>query len=182
MLFNKHSEFADHAFLSASKYHWVNYDEDKIVSVYNNWYAKQKGTELHEFAKRCIQLGQKLPRAQKTLNMFVNDAIGFRMTPEQPLFYTLNAYGTADAISFRQNLLRIHDLKTGVTKASMTQLEVYAAFFCLEYDINPNNIDIELRMYKDNDIIVLEPETIAELMDITIIQDKRVEALRLIDA
>ena len=178
MIFNKHSDFADHAFLSASKYHWVNYDEDKIVSVYNNWLAKQKGTELHEFAKRCIQLGQKLPRSEKSLNMYINDAIGFRMTPEQPLYYSPNAFGTADAISFRRDVLRIHDLKTGATKTSMVQLEIYAAFFCLEYDINPNNINIELRIYQNNEILVHEPETIPDLIDIVIIQDKRVEALR----
>jgi hypothetical protein len=149
--------------------------------VFGNYLAKQKGTEDHEFAKLCIERGQKLPRAAKTLNMFVNDAIGFRMTPEQPLFYTDNAYGTADAISFRQNVLRIHDLKTGKTKTSMVQLEVYAAFFCLEYDVNPNNIDIELRIYQNNEILVHMPETISELMDITIIQDKRVESLKLND-
>lgn len=36
--------------------------------------ATQKGTVLHAFAAQCILLGQKLPKSQKTLNMYVNDA------------------------------------------------------------------------------------------------------------
>ena len=31
MIFNKHSNLeGQHAFLGASKFHWINYDEDKI--------------------------------------------------------------------------------------------------------------------------------------------------------
>lgn len=77
-------------------------------------------------------IGQKLPRLNKTLNAYVNDAIGYKMIPEQILFYSDNCFGTADAIVFRNGLLRIHDLKTGVIPAHMEQLEVYAALFCLE--------------------------------------------------
>jgi hypothetical protein len=49
----------------------------------------------------------------------------------------------------------------------MRQLEVYAAFFCLEYDYIPGEIDIELRLYQ-NDEIVREnagPEIILPIMD-----------------
>ena len=130
MIFNKHSALeGQHAFLGASKYHWINYDESKVAESYSKFLATQKGTELHDFAARCITLGQKLPKSQKTLNMYVNDAIGFKMVPEQPLFYSENCFGTTDAIAFRNRMLRIHDLKTGVIPAHMEQLEIYAALF-----------------------------------------------------
>lgn len=158
MNFNKHFELEGrHAFLSASKFSWLNYDEDHLLDAYEREYAKQRGTELHEFAAQCIKLGQKLPRSKKTLNNYVNDAIGFKMKPEQILFYSYNCFGTADAICFRDDFLRIHDLKTGVTPAHIEQLEVYAALFCLEYHIDPAKIEIELRLYQSNDILVHNP-------------------------
>ena len=181
MRFNDHSELTGlHAFLSASQYHWVNYDPDKLALRFKTYLAAQKGTELHEHAKRCIQLGTKLARSKKTLNRYVNDAIGFRMTPEQVLFYSPNCFGTADAISFRDNLLRIHDLKTGVTAVSMKQLEVYTALFCLEYEIRPGTIDVELRIYKDDDVIVYIPETdeIVRIMDQIVSFDKIINGLK----
>ena len=91
------------------------------------------------------------------MNNYVNDAIGFKMKPEQILFYSYNCFGTADAICFRDDFLRIHDLKTGVTPAHIEQLEVYAALFCLEYHIDPAKIEIELRLYQSNDILVHNP-------------------------
>ena len=147
MNFNKHSLFeGQHAFLGASKYHWINYDESKLVESYSNYMAAQRGTELHEFAAQCIRLGQKLPKSQKTLNMYVNDAIGFRMTPEQVLFYSENCFGTADSIAFNKDFLRIHDYKSGVTPAKMEQLMIYAALFCLEYRKRPGDIGMELSL------------------------------------
>ena len=158
MTFNDHSRLiGQHAFLSASKYHWINYDLDKIASVYTSFMAAQKGTELHEFAAKCIALGQKLPRSKKTLNSYVNDAIGFRMTPEQVLYYSENCFGTADSISFRDDILRIHDLKTGVIPAHMEQLLIYDALFCLEYRIKPKEIQIENRIYQSDDILIANP-------------------------
>ena len=74
-----------------------------------------------------------LPRNKDTVNMFVNDAIGFKMTSEQPLYYNGFCFGTADAIEYRRNILRIHDLKTGETEGKMDQLKIYAALFCLNY-------------------------------------------------
>jgi hypothetical protein len=140
-----------------------------------------KGTILHDFAAQCITLGQKLPKSQKTLNMYVNDAIGFKMNPEQVLYYSDNCFGTADAIIFRNNLLRIHDLKTGVTKAHMEQLEIYAALFCLEYKMKPGNIDMELRIYQNNEIVVYNPtaDDILPIMDKIITFDKVIEKLKI---
>lgn len=179
-----------HAFLSASKYHWIRYDEEKVVQTFYTNMAARRGSELHVLANDLIRLGIKLPKSQQTLNLYVNDALGFRMTPEQILFYSENAFGTADAISFRKErghekmVLRIHDLKTGVTKSSINQLEIYAAFFCLEYEIKPHEIDMEFRIYQ-NDMIqvyIPDPEDILHIMDKTktfdrLINNARMEAL-----
>lgn len=173
MNFNNHSKLKDsHAFLSPSKYHWLNYDADKLASVWFSAQAKEKGTRLHAFAAEAIALGQRLEKIDKTLNLFVNDAIGYQMTPEQILYYSDFCYGSADAISFRRNLLRIHDLKTGEVPAKMDQLEIYAALFCLEYRMSPAKIKIELRIYQNDQVLVHRPEA----KDIIEIMDKIVEA------
>lgn len=181
MNFNKHSNLeGQHAFLGASKYHWINYDKDKVVESYNNYLATQKGTKLHEFAAQCIQLGQKLPKSRKTLNMYVNDAIGYKMIPEQILFYSDNCFGTADTIAFRNNFLRIHDYKSGKIRAHMEQLFVYVALFCLEYKIKPADIEIETRLYQSDDILVANPtaEDIVPIMDKIITFDKIINRIR----
>ena len=182
MNFNQHSRLeGQHAFLSASKYHWVNYEEDKLDATFLNFMAAQRGTRLHEFASECILLGIKLPKSRKTLNLYVNDAIGYKMQPEQCLYYSDNCFGTADAICFRQNLLRIHDFKSGVAPASMKQLEIYAALFCLEYDVSPNDVAIELRLYQADEVVCHEPEPeiILRIMDKIILFDKRIEKIKL---
>lgn len=72
------------------------------------------------------------------------------MSSEIVLFYSPNAFGTVDAIAYAYRRLRISDLKTGVTRTSEHQLEVYAALFCLEYEIDPFSLrSIELRIYQD---------------------------------
>ena len=172
MNWNDHSKLrGQHAFLSASKYHWINYDLDKLAESYANFQALARGTELHDLAFRLIKNGVRLPRTQKTLNMYVNDAIGFQMTPEQILYYSENCFGTADAISFKNDILRIHDLKTGANPAHIEQLMVYNALFCLEYRIKPSDIRSELRIYQNDTIEVLEPEP----DDIFAITDKIIE-------
>lgn len=181
MNFNNHSGLeGQHAFLGASKYHWINYSEEKLAQSYLNFLATQRGTELHAFASECIRLRERLKGYKKTLNMYVNDAIGYRMTPEQPLVYSENAFGTADAISFKGDKLRIHDLKTGVTPASMHQLEVYTALFCLEYKVKPSDINIELRIYQNDEILIHEPtvEDIVPIMDKIVIFDKVINRIK----
>lgn len=181
MNFNDHSKYEGaHAFLSASNHAWVNYDEEKLIRVYSNKMAALKGTELHDFARKAIELGIKLPNNGQTISMYINDAIGYKMTPEQVLFYSPNAFGTADAISFKKKKLRIHDLKTGVNEVSMVQLEIYTALFCLEYDVKPNEIQTELRIYQSGNVIIEEPEPddIYHLMDKIITFDKCINELR----
>ena len=182
MIWRDHSKDVkegEHAFLGASTYSWLNYDAEKLIQVYKNMRAKEIGTELHKFAYDCIRLGKKLQRSKQTLNMYVNDAIGFKMRPEQVLYYSKYIFGTADAISFNKNFLRIHDLKTGVNKASLHQLEIYAALFCLEYDIKPGDIEIELRIYQNDDILIGNPqaEDIVPIMDKAVTFNKILEKL-----
>lgn len=182
MNFNEHSELkGQHAFLSPSKYHWVNYDDDKLDNAYLRFLAIERGTRLHALADECIKLGVKLPRSKKTLNLYVNDAIGYKMNTEQLLYFSNNAFGTVDAISFRKKTLRIHDLKTGATPCSMKQLEVYAALFCLEYNKNPNDIFIELRIYQLDEVLVHEPhpEDILYIMDKIVLFDKRIDKIKM---
>lgn len=181
MNFNKHSNLiGQHAFLGASNYHWLNYDQEKLQTVYTNMQMVQRGTRLHSLAKELIELGVKLPKTKATLNMYVNDAIGYRMTPEQVLYFSENCFGTADAISFKSGLLRIHDYKSGTTPASMKQLEIYNALFCLEYGYKPFDIQSELRIYQANEILVEEPdpENIAYIMDKIITFDKYINKLK----
>lgn len=181
MNFNNHLNLeGQHAFLGASKYHWINYSEDKVVESYNKFLATLKGTTLHEFAAQCIKLGQKLPKSKKTLNNYVNDAIGYKMIPEQVLYYSENCFGTADAICFRNRLLRIHDLKTGTIPAYMEQLEIYAALFCLEYKFKPSDIDIELRIYQHDEVLCHNPsvEEIVPIMDKIITFDKAINKVK----
>lgn len=178
MLFNRHSNLTGtHAFLSASNYHWINYDEGKLEHAFTTAQAARRGTELHDLACQAIRLGVKLLDVPQTINQYVNDAISFRMTPEQILFYSVNCYGTADAISFRNNKLRIHDLKNGISRTSEKQLYVYAALFCLEYGFKPYEIETELRIYQSNEVRIYEavPDFIADIMDKIIGFDRRIE-------
>ncbi len=183
MNFNSHSNLEGmHAFLSPSKSSWVNYEDLQVIEMFHARTAAARGTRLHKLAHDLIREKMKMPLSPKTtFNMYVNDALGFKMTPEQTLFYSSNAFGTADAISFRQNLLRIHDLKTGEKETTMRQLEVYAGLFCLEYAYRPFDIQIELRIYQNDAVRVAEPDPgdIAHIMNRIVTFDKRLKALRL---
>ena len=184
MIFNTHSELYDrHAFLSPSNYHWLNYSDQKLEARYASVRAARRGTDLHALAHEAIRLNVKLSRANQALSTYVNDAIGYKMRCEQPLYYSDNCFGTPDTISFRRGKLRIHDLKTGITPASEHQLEVYAAIFCLEYMVDPFDIEIELRIYQRDDIRVFEPfpEAIVSIMEKIIYFDKQIEEMKLSD-
>jgi len=168
MIFNKHEILeGTHAPFGASKSSWLRYNDEKVIEVYNNLKAAEVGTQLHEWAKMTIDLGIKQSRSTKTLCNYVNDAIGFKMDTEVVLYYSPYFYGTADSICFRNNFLRIHDLKTGKMPVHMEQLEIYAALFCLEYKIKPADISMELRIYQNDDVIIHipEPEAIFEIMN-----------------
>ena len=181
MIFNAHSNLeGKHALLGASSYHWINYSEEKLIEFYKNKMAVERGIKLHSIAKDLIENKIKLPRSNKTFNSYVNDAIGFDMTPETILYYSEYCFGTTDSIAFKKDFLRIHDLKTGATPASMNQLLIYAALFCLEYGIKPGDIHTELRIYQNDQILVHEPETdeILPIMDKIISFDKCIRRIK----
>lgn len=180
MQFNDHKKLQGlHAPFSPSQASWLRYDDEKAIEVYSNRKASELGTRLHQWAKDTIDLGIKQPRSKKTLYAYVNDAIGFKMDTEVVLFYSTRFFGTADAISFRDGMLRIHDLKTGRIPAHMEQLEVYAALFCLEYRVKPIEIDMELRIYQNDEVIYHNPspEDILEIMDRIVHLNKLLEKL-----
>ena len=175
MVFNNHSNLEGlHAPFGASKSTWLRYSDEKVIEVFQGMKAAEMGTRLHEWAKNTIDLGIKQPRSKKTLYAYVNDAIGFKMSTEVVLFYSERFFGTADTISFRDNFLRIHDLKTGTKPVHIEQLEIYAALFCLEYRIKPSSIKIELRIYQNDEVLIHEPtpEDISQIMDKIIHLDK----------
>jgi hypothetical protein len=168
MNFRKHFNLEGlHAPFSPSQSSWLRYSDEKAMDFYLNTKAKEMGTRLHAWAKETIDLGIRQPRSQKTLCAYINDAIGFKMSTEVVLFYSDRFFGTADAISFRENrktgkwTLRIHDLKTGVVgdpEKHFEQLKVYAALFCLEYKQKPHEIDICLGVYKKDEVVFCEPD------------------------
>lgn len=181
MHFNKHLNLrGEHAFLSPSSYHWINYTPNRLAERWTTAQASAYGVFMHEYAQKEIEAG-RLSEHEGTLGMYINDCIRHRMATEQVLFYSENCFGTADAISFRYNTLRIADLKTGVVKGSVHQLEVYAALFCLEYDKDPFAIKTELRIYQDDEVLVYDadPEDIMFIMEKIQEFDKQINQLRL---
>lgn len=173
MIFDKHLELEGrHAFLSPSNNAWTNYDEEKLIQRYLSAKAIERGTKLHQFARDCIELERMQPRTKETLCMYVNDAITFKMTPEQPLIYSYNCFGTADAISYKRNMLRIHDLKTGEIEAHMKQLYIYAALFCLNYQDRVrelrkkglSDIDIADKLGVKTNELHFEPEQMSDIV------------------
>ena len=171
-----------HAPFSASQSSWLRYDDEKAIKVYRNKKAAEMGSRLHEWAAETINLGIKQPKSKKTLYSYVNDAIGFKMSTEVVLFYSKYFFGTADSICFRNNTLRIHDLKTGHVgkiEEHIDQLMIYAALFCLEYKIKPGEIEMELRIYKEDEVLVINPtaEDVLPIMDKIIHLNKILEEM-----
>lgn len=170
MRLNKHSGLeGKHAFLAPSSPAWLRYDDEKLERRFMEDLAAQRGTEEHAFAAQAIKLGHRLPDERKTLNMFVNDSIGWRLKPEVALFWSPFCFGHADALGFqvREMLLRISDLKTGKTATTFDQLVIYAGLFCLEYEFKPWDLETELRIYQGNKVKEMfpDPDEIFRAMD-----------------
>lgn len=181
MNFNQHSNLAGaHAFLSPSSYHWINYTDEKLAHRFATSQAAILGVEQHRFAAEAIDKGWIQEDESTTLGMYINDCIRFRMTPEVVLFYSENCFGTADAIVCRYGKLRISDYKSGVTKASIHQLEIYAALFCLEYNVHPWDLKIQLRIYQFNKCHTYDadPDFVLFIMSQIISFDQQLNELR----
>jgi len=178
--FNKHRRLeGEHAFLSPSGYHWINYTPERLIERWTAAQAGAYGTIQHDYAKGEIDAG-RLSDIAGIIGLYINDCINDKMITEQLLFYSENCFGTTDAISFRRRYLRIYDLKTGITPGSVHQLEVYAALFCLEYGFDPFNLKIELRIYQDDEVQVYDadPEDVAFIMDKIVRFDKIIENIK----
>lgn len=173
-----------HAFCGASKKSWRNWDIEKLIQSKENSYAQTIGTLLHEYAAESIDAKFRVNKSDKrgvlrylvvekkipenvvdidrlfpNLMNYINDGIGFRMDPEVVLYYSPDFYGTADTISWNNGVLRISDLKTGITPASFEQLENYAAFFCLDYKVKPKDIKtMEFRIYQSDEVLFAAPD------------------------
>lgn len=209
-----HPEYeGKHAFFSASQNHWLKYDDDTLAIRYYNSKSPEIGTAIHAMAKMLIDSRIKLTKDSRTviefyltaichipkhlydadeilsnLKPFVNDAIQFHMSSEVVLFYTPEAFGTADCIRADEQAkeLRIHDYKNGQIEASFNQLMVYAAYFFLEYrkvngiDIKPIDWKITLRIYQYGEIreIIADPHDIMEIMDIIVDKVKKVKVMK----
>lgn len=210
MNFTRHLDKAGkHALLSASTWRWINDTPDEMLQRITSQYASQCGTILHSFAEKHIRHLIKLNKYDKknvilelasngiprmvidqidmdvvfeNLFNYVNDAIGFRMTPEVVLMYSDNMWGSADAIAFdeRERFLRIHDYKSGFGPVFMEQVMIYEALFCLEYDYKPEEINSELRIYKSGQIIfhTPSPEEINFYIEQTINADRIIQKIK----
>lgn len=196
MLWNNHKDYeGKHAFMGASNYHWTNDNDDQFERRYYSQFASAIGTAIHALAHDCIVSRTKLNKHDvhliemtlykafipKTaynpqtildnLAPFVNDAIGFHMSSEIVLFYNPLCFGTTDAIGYyeTEKILRVHDYKNGETKADMRQLYIYCALFCLEYNVQPEKLNlIECRIYQSREILIDNPapEVIRHYMDL----------------
>lgn len=181
MRFNNHWQVeGKHAFLGASKYHWIRYDLEKMKRIWENKFKSEKGTRLHKLAAFCIQERVRLDDNGSTLSQYVNDAIGFKMDPEVVLYINDDCFGTADAICFRQGILRCHDLKTGTHAGSFDQILIYFAFFCYEYDINPYDIEMIGRIYQNDTFVefIADPSEIKEIMETIKVFTKEIKAMK----
>ena len=179
MNFNQHYRLkGEHAFLGASNYHWLNYSEEKLRQAYSSSIARQRGTALHKLAEDLIKLKVRLPKNKSTLNRYVNDAIGFGMTPEQVLYYSISFERDRKT---KRYVLRISDLKTGSSPTSMAQLKIYASIFCLEYGYSPNEIDIILRIYQNDEVNeeIPDPTEILYIMDKIKRADQIIEEMKM---
>lgn len=171
MLFKKNTNLIGaHAFLSPSTHTWLYYDEDKLRRTYFSKQLAARGDKLHAYAQQAIELKLKQADNATTMSMYVNDAIGFRMEPEIPLFYSIDCFGTCDAIGIREErwpdgmflTLRISDLKTGVNPADMDQLYIYCGIFFHEYSslFKPENVRVILRIYQNDEIVEVQPDAV----------------------
>lgn len=203
---NTHPELVGkHALFSPSKYSWMNYDDDKLRQAYVNSFATQIGTLVHSYAADKITFRQPMEDNRSERNAlllhllknkippkviqleklftnvlpYVNDAIGYKMTPEVLLYYSDLVYGWADTITFSRNTLRIHDLKTGDTPASMDQLMGYAGLFYLMHskEAKLQKCKTELRIYQNNQVLIHTPSA----YDIACVMDKAVHADMIVD-
>lgn len=184
--FNTHPKLeGSHALLSPSNYHWLGYTTEKLLERLRTAEAAARGTSLHALASHAIKEGVELKDDGSALSAFVNDAIKLGLSSEQTLFYSMNCYGTADAIGFEEyppdseyaGFLRINDYKSGTSPTSEKQLYVYAGIFCLEYGYLPYEVEGELRIYQSDEVRIyrMDRAYLAQVYDKILASDEIIE-------
>lgn len=178
MIWNDHSKLkGKHAILSPSSNAWIRYSDEELKLFKSKEEAKIRGTALHNYAQQAIILQRRqFSLVRDTVAMYINDCIDNDMQAEVQLYYSDNCFGTADAISYENGFLKIFDLKTGDSveyfrwnpdiqgwDVHYDQLLIYAALFCLEYKVRPNELKgCELRVYQSDNCVPYTP-TVQEL-------------------
>lgn len=175
--------------LGASRPTWALEEDEQFRQRVLSYYASTIGTLMHGIAKKYISHKFKMHKYDKSsvvldlldsgipdciidildfdsmfinLMTYINDCVSYGMDAEILLYYSDNCFGTTDAIGYfdRSKCLRVHDLKTGKTQAKIEQLLVYAALFCLEYKVKPEELnEIELRIYQLCEVLVHKPSS-----------------------
>ena len=149
------------AFLKIKRRHKVNgvreIAKDIDEFIFDKYYLSEYDRLSREGVRLLRALSYIPTEVFENLKAYVNDAVSFHMEPEVVLAYSERFFGTSDAFIFSNGMLRIHDLKTGVTPAKIEQLIGYDALFCLQSEVDPRSIEHELRIYQNNDILVANP-------------------------
>lgn len=155
------------AVFSPSERAWIRYSKEKIVAKVNQWDTVQRGVDLHALAAEAIRLQVQLSSENGVISQYVRDAITYDCEVEVPLSYSQYIYGTADALrfDFSTKTLYVFDLKTGKKEASTDQVLIYAAMWCLINNIDPYDIDFDLRIYSDVNTIILRTEDNSGIQD-----------------
>lgn len=152
------------AFSKISRRHKVTSVREAAKSIdeyiFNKYYNEQYDSISVDGRRLLKSLNLLPPEVFETAKSYVNDAIGFRMKPEVVVEAIPGAerfFGTIDAVIFSDKILRIHDLKTGSSTPKIDQLLGYDVYYCMEYDIDPYEIEHELRIYWNNDVLIATP-------------------------
>lgn len=162
------------------KYNSIKSIKDAFETFIYKKYFDDKMDDITEFGRKILFHFKYLPNeVLETVKVYINDCGRFRMETEKTLKHSDLFFGKTDAISFKENFLRIHDLKTGATPAKMDQLKIYAALFCLEYDVKPSDIKMELRIYQNNEVLFYNPESeeIRDIMDYIIERNMKLKKI-----
>lgn len=127
--------------------------------IFQKYFDERFG--LSDFGRTLLQHLKYMPSdVYKTVKAYVNDSISDFMMPEEILEYSMNFFGTCDALNYNESKseLRIYDLKTGIRPAKVEQLLIYAALYCLKNHVDPFDITTELRIYQNCDVLIDNPD------------------------
>lgn len=174
-------DFAAKEIMLRHKYTSAKQIQTSIESFIFQKYFDEFEFDVKEDGKKLLrELGYLPKQVFDTVKEYITDGTKFRMTPEQPLEYSELFFGTVDCISASNDILRIHDLKTGSIPAHIEQLEIYAALYCLKFSIKPEELkEVELRIYQNGEILYHKPtgDDILAIMNFITYNDKELNKI-----